>query len=99
MMSKDKISLDSLIDGTKEEYLKLKERTYTPAITDFLKTIDLGFKKSKAYLNLGLIYTFINDSTALHFFNQSLQEDPNYEKAKYQIELCQTRIKTNQHFY
>lgn len=99
MMSTDKISLDSLIEGTKEEYLELKEKADKPAINDFLKTIDLGYKKSKAYLNLGVIYTFLNDSIALKYFNKSLQEDSNYEKAKYQIELCEERIRTNQHFY
>jgi hypothetical protein len=99
MMSRDKISLDSLNDGTREEYLELKERAYNPAINDFLKTIDLGHKKSKAYLNLGVIYTFLNDSIAWKYFNKSLQEDPNYEKAKHQIELCEDRLRTNEHFY
>src|SRR5690349_3389103 len=76
MMSKDKISLDSLVEGTKEEYLELRERAYKPAINDFLKAIDLGYKKSKAYLGLGVIYTFLNDRIALKYFNKSLQDDP-----------------------
>jgi hypothetical protein len=100
MMKKDKNPINSLQNiNTKEEYLNMKEARDAPTIKDFLKAINLGYKRKVAFLNIGVIYTFLNDSIALDYFIKSLQEDSNYGKAKYEVKLCKERIKTNQHFY
>lgn len=98
-IKKSTTPMDSVINAIKQKgYSSFKEAENAPAIKDFLKAISLGYKK-KSYLNLGVIYTFINDSIALDYFTKSLHEDPNYEKAKHEIELCKMRIQNNEHFY
>lgn len=69
------------------------------AINNFLKSIQLGYKKSDSYLNLGAIYAFINDSIVLQYLSKGLSEDPNNKKLKHEKQLCEERIKTNNHFY
>ena len=100
MMKKNTIIQDSLLSiKSRNDFSKLEEEKFSNAIKDNLKAITLGYKKPQAYLSLGVMYTFINDSIALGYFTKSLHEDPNYKKAKYEIELCNERIKSNQHFY
>ena len=93
------IPFDSVIDKTNEQISQLKKDKDMLAINDYLKAISLGFKKKLAYLNLGVIYTFHDDNIALDYFNKSLNEDPDFEKAKYEIELCRKRIEMNHYFY
>lgn len=99
MLQDNSIPFDVTIKMSNKELLQLTEAKNKPAINDFLTAIKLGFKRKVAYLDLGVIYTFLNDNIALEYFTKSLNEDSNYERAKHEIGLCNVRIKKNQHFY
>ncbi len=99
MQMDNSIPFDTAMRLSNKELLHLKEQKYMPTIKDFLAAIKFGFRKKVAYLNLGVIYTFVDDNVALDYFTKSLKEDSNYDKAKYELELCKNRIQKNQHFY
>src|ERR1700726_2740575 len=48
-----------------------KKQGLKVAISDYLKSIELGYKKETCYFNLGLSYMYLNDSTALFYLNKS----------------------------
>jgi hypothetical protein len=41
------------------------------AINDYLKAIELGYKRSDAYYELGLSYAYSNDSLAVMYFQKA----------------------------
>ena len=99
MSTASTFSFYTMMNKTSEEKKKLKEVKEAVEIKNFLKSVDLGYMKKQSYLDLGVIYTFIDDNIALSYFNQSLLEDSGYEKANHEIDLCKFRINTNTHFY
>lgn len=54
------------------------------AILDFLSSIKYNYKNKKgAYLTIGTLYRILSKyDSSIYFYNKSLAEDPNYEKAK-----------------
>jgi tetratricopeptide (TPR) repeat protein len=63
------------------------------AIKDYLKSIQLGYKKSQSYYSLGLSYFLVDDSTALSYFQKSLSLNPNDADAANLVEQCKLRLK------
>jgi len=58
------------------------------AINDYLKAIELGYKRSDAYYCIGLSYAYSNDSMAVMYFEKSLEIDPNKTKVIPILENC-----------
>jgi tetratricopeptide (TPR) repeat protein len=63
------------------------------AISDYLKAIELGYKKSDSYYNLGLSYAYSNDSIAVAYFEKSLAVDPNNVKVIPILARCRENLK------
>jgi tetratricopeptide (TPR) repeat protein len=59
------------------------------AIADFQKAIQLHYRVSDAYLNIGNRYMFRNDSLALYNYKKSLEANPANQKAAIQLQLCE----------
>jgi tetratricopeptide (TPR) repeat protein len=67
------------------------------AIEDYLKSIELGYEKADSYYNLGLSYLFEEDSTALFYFEKSLEINPNNHKVIVLLEQCKKRLRNKHH--
>ncbi len=63
------------------------------AIQDYLKSISLNYRVSKAYQNIGINYGHINDSIAIYYFKKAIENDSKNEKAKTLLDECIKRIK------
>ena len=67
---------------------------------DYLKSIQLNYRKGSSYYSLGLLNTYLNDSVAIIYFKKALDIYPKYEidlkKADIQKEIdeCLERLKT-----
>ena len=59
-----------------------KQQALPQAVHDYLKAIELGYKRAKAYDNIGLSFMFVNDSIALYYFQKSLELEPDNPAAK-----------------
>lgn len=85
-------------DSLKGEYYYKRGVAYSmilnagQAIKDFLKAIELGYRKGEAYQNIGANYSTINDSLAIYYLNKSLQINPDNAKAKRIIRECTDRL-------
>lgn len=64
-----------------------------PAIEDYLKSIELGYRKPDAYCALGLSYMFENDSIAALYFEKSLELRPNKPDVLLFMQQCKLRWK------
>ena len=86
-------------DSTKGEYYFKRGNSYMMTLDikksekDFLKSIQLGYRISSSYYNIGLNYAGINDITAVYYFKKSLEKDSTNEKAKIKLEQSQNRLK------
>jgi len=68
-------------------YSYLQTDSFSNAITDFEKSILLGYKVPQSYFAMGSIYTMDvetirNDSLAILYFERCLAIDPSFEKAR-----------------
>lgn len=77
------------IDSLKGEFFfkrgicKHAVKDFLGAITDFTKSIELNYRKSSSYFNIGNIYMDLNDeSTAINYHTKALELEP--ENKKYQ---------------
>lgn len=52
---------------------------------DFLKSIELGYRKADAYYNIGVTYIYENDSLVKKYFQECLRVDPNHVEAKFMM--------------
>src|ERR1700744_2128415 len=70
-----------------------KQPKLQPAIKDYFKAIELGYNIEKSYYNLGLSYMFVEDSTAIVYFQNCLKANPNNADAIYLIQQCNERLR------
>ena len=92
---------DSLIhlDSTNGEYYFKRGYSYVmlikknKAIDDFKKAIICNYRVNQAYYNIGVEYSYMNDSLALLNFEKCLAIDPSFSKAYIDIEDCKKRLK------
>lgn len=91
------IILDSLNGsyyfGRADSYVMLAMRNQ--GIRDYMKSIQLNFRKGSCYFNIGLAYTFINDSLALVYFKEAMKFYPQRSDIKREYDECLERLKTN----
>lgn len=64
--------------------------------TDYLKSIDLGYRVADSFFNIGLNYQIVfDDSTALLFYRKALKLSPTDSKIIEQIDSCEFRLKSS----
>ncbi|MBP6024918.1 tetratricopeptide repeat protein [Ferruginibacter sp.] len=66
------------------------------AIADFNKAIERNyFKKSSAYLNIGVLYSVVlnNPDSSIYYYKECLKIDPNDKDAKSGLEAAQEALK------
>jgi len=88
------------IDSSQGKYYFRRGDSYSmiqntdSALTDLLHAVNLGYKVSTAYQNIGAMYFSIieNDSIAIYYFRKSIEADPRNEKAKNLLEFCKKRM-------
>jgi Flp pilus assembly protein TadD len=63
------------------------------AIPDYQQAIKLGYKKSKAYQNIGAVYFGMldNDSMAIYYFKRAVETDVDNIKARELLEVAENR--------
>ncbi|HEY4061755.1 MAG TPA: hypothetical protein VGM30_07630 [Puia sp.] len=59
---------------------------------DFKKSIQYKYKMNHSYFNIGLSYSYENDSLALKYFENCIAVDPNFSKAYIEIMDCKQRL-------
>lgn len=91
------IKLDSLNGsyyfGRADSYAMLAKRN--EEIRDYMKSLQLNFRKGSCYFNIALAYTFINDSLALVYFKEAMKLYPQRIDIKREYDECLERLKTN----
>jgi tetratricopeptide (TPR) repeat protein len=91
------------LDSTKGEYFFHRGASYStdlnayPAIQDFLKAIELGYKVADSYRNIAVNYFSIDDSLAVYYIDKSFQIDTNDVdvrklKQKYELQLKKDKL-------
>src|SRR5690606_1760399 len=78
------ITIDSL-NGEyyfKRGYCEAMLFKYHESTIDYKKAIQFKYRESSAYFNLGLNYSSIDDSLAIHFFYKCLEVDPKHPNAR-----------------
>ena len=94
---------DSLIhlDSSNGEYFFKRGYSYdmiyqkqglNEAVSDYLKSIDLGYNKESGYYNLGVSYMYINDSIALYYFNKCYDVNPYHRNLLMLTISCKKRL-------
>ena len=49
---------------------------------DFLKAIDMNYRRADAYFNIAVTYTYIDNNLVDQYLEKCLKEDPMYEEAE-----------------
>jgi tetratricopeptide (TPR) repeat protein len=86
-------------DTTNGEYYFRRGYSYArlikkrDAIEDYKRAIKYHFKVASANFNIGLNFSYDNDSLALYYFNKCIEADPAYADAYVQIQDCERRMK------
>lgn len=77
----------------KRGYCEAQMYQYHNSSRDYLKAVELGYKKGKAYFNLGCVNVCLhNDSLALKYFIKSHEIDPGNEIIKREINLLKNEL-------
>ncbi|HVU96989.1 MAG TPA: hypothetical protein VHE34_17285 [Puia sp.] len=92
---------DKLIDrdSTNGQYYFRRGYSYArlikkkDAIEDYKRAIKYHFKVASANYNIGLNYSYDNDSLALYFFKKCIEADSSFVDAYSAIQDCEKRIK------
>jgi tetratricopeptide (TPR) repeat protein len=63
------------------------------AIDDYNKAALYHFKETSAYFNIGLNYSFEDDSLALQYFEKCIKLDPSFADATVEIRSCRERLR------
>ncbi|MFB6319384.1 tetratricopeptide repeat protein [Saccharicrinis sp. FJH54] len=64
---------------------------FTKSTQDFLKSAEMGYRVDDAYFNIGCNFAAIyNDSIAIYYFKKTLLINPDYKKAKNEIEYLKS---------
>lgn len=91
-------------DSTKAMYYFKRGYSYSmlfntgQAIRDYLKSVELGADKYKAYRNIGINYSTINDSLAIYYFDKCLEINPGEEKVLKEKEECKKRLRQHMRY-
>jgi len=75
-------------------YCKTQLWEFSNAVPDYLKAINLNYKKISAYYNIGVNeMTLFNDSIAIVYFKEAQRLDPKKTIITTLIETCEKRMK------
>jgi|GEM_PF-1294146 len=69
----------------KRGYCEGKLFRFPESTGDYLEAVNLGYRKTTAYFNLGLNYSIVDDSIAINYFEKCLKEDSSYIEAAEEI--------------
>jgi len=87
-------------DSTNGEYYFKRAYSYAMliikqnAIADYKKSIKYNFKAASSYFNMGLDYSYVDDTLALRSFQKCVEIDPAFSDAYTQIANCKMRLST-----